>query len=179
MRWTTLESAPPGLFRTLTSSSNEGRAPFQSSCSPLRATDELAYVVAMSSFASAVCAAVKMKMVRAKSEQAKAVFRSRRVRSDTSSHSSRAKSSTHVGKYHSQSISISVQYTKRPASTLPAEQQHRTIAAPSHSHTMSETHTQLHSPVSPSASPTAKDVSFANAATPSDDMSDRALAHAM
>eukprot|EP00964_Phaeocystis_antarctica_P080250 scaffold50111_cov42-Phaeocystis_antarctica.AAC.2 len=174
MRWTTLESAAAGSFRTLTSSSSEGRAPFQSSCSPLRATDELAYVVAMRSFASSACEAVKMKMTRAKSEQVPAVFRSQRVRSGRSSHSLCAKRSS--------------QHTRRPSSTLPAEQQHRAIAAPSHSHTMSETHTQLHSPVSPSTSPTAnvvwfvsfaktsstaRIVSFANPATPSDDMKAR------
>eukprot|EP00964_Phaeocystis_antarctica_P008092 scaffold4360_cov73-Phaeocystis_antarctica.AAC.6 len=167
MRWTTLESAAAGSFRTLTSSSNEGRAPFQSSCSPLRATDELAYVVAMSSFASAVCEAVKMKMSRAKSAQAKAVFMSQRVRS--------GRPMPNVAfLYTKQYIPV----TKHPASTLANAQQHRMIATPSHSHTMSETHTQLHSPVSPPTSSTANVVSFANLATPSDDASDRALAQA-
>eukprot|EP00964_Phaeocystis_antarctica_P132288 scaffold96342_cov73-Phaeocystis_antarctica.AAC.3 len=119
----------------------------------------------MSSFASAVCEAVKMKVISAKSEQAPAVFRSQRVRIGRPSPFPK-RSIQHLGTYGS--------------STLPAEQQHRTIAAPSHSHTMSETHTQLHSPVSPPTSSTANVVSFANPATASsDDMSDRALAQAV
>ena len=81
MRRPTLESAAAGSFKTSTSLSNEGKIPSKPIFSPLSIANELAYVVAMRSFASTVCEAVKMNTIRAKSEQAPAVFTSHRARS--------------------------------------------------------------------------------------------------